>query len=175
MDSLATYWQSWHRDQEQWSITTTSRQGEASVTQVETGVLTGGPRRKLTVITEDSQSRRKDTLAWEVPSMYLSQPEHWLLSRLLPMAPREEREFACYFYDSTRNELSQRHDVWSPSELGRWTLTTSIGAGAARWQAIYDGEGNLIRHQRADGTLTEPIDLARLRRLWSGRGQQWSQ
>ncbi|HWB19814.1 MAG TPA: hypothetical protein VG711_05905, partial [Phycisphaerales bacterium] len=61
IDSLAQYWVAWDLSEEQWSVTVTRRQGQATMSQAETGVLpaatTGEPTPTLTIVISESAAR----------------------------------------------------------------------------------------------------------------------
>jgi hypothetical protein len=177
-DSLAVYWMAWDQSQEAWSIRATQRQGDKERSESETGVRPpagpGQPRPKLTVIKSVGTSYRRDPYEWVIPDVYLSQPLAWLLGELLPRDRDEPLELATYAYNFTNAQpkVSLRYDHWGPAEDGSrtWVLRSQLSSDSAPIRAVYGPDGGLIRRQRSEGTVTEPITLEQLRRLWTRMG-----
>ncbi len=121
-----------------------------------------------------SASYRRDPYEWVVPDVYLSQPLAWLLGSLLPMDRGEPVELAHYAYNFTnaRPKISLRHDRWSPADdgSGNWVLSSQLSSDSAAVRAVYGPDGRLIRRERSEGAITEPITLPQLRRLWTRKG-----
>lgn len=177
-DSLAVYWMAWDQSQEAWSIRTTQRQGDKERSESETGVRPpagpGQPRPKLTVIKSVGATYRRDPYEWVIPDVYLSQPLAWLLGDLLPKDGREPLEFTHYAYNFTNAQpkVSLRNDRWAPNDdgSGTWVLRSQLSRDSAAIRAVYGPDGRLIRREHSEGTITEPITLPQLRRLWTRKG-----
>ena len=177
-DSLAVYWMAWDQSQEAWSIRATQRQGDKERSESETGVRPpagpGQPRPKLTVIKSVDATYRRDPYEWVIPDVYLSQPLAWLLGDLLPRDGGEPLELTHYAYNFTnlQPKVSLRHDRWGPADdgSGTWVLRSQLSSDSAAIRAVYGPDGRLIRRQRSEGTVTEPITRPQLRRLWTRKG-----
>ncbi len=177
-DSLALYWISWDQTEEAWSVRGTQRQGEAARTESETGIRnparTGAPRALLTVVRDRGSEYTREPIEWEVPESYLSQALGTIIGRLLPMDRERTVEYAYYFYNFTLSnpQLSVRIDEWGPADddSGNWVLRTRLGAESPVITTLYSPSRQFIRRTRGDGTITEPISLERLHRLWQRKG-----
>ncbi len=172
------YWMAWDQSEESWRFRATIRQYEASQSESEIGVrtppTTGTPRPLLNVVVSSEASRSRVPYEWEVPEVYLSQPLNWLIGRLLPHDVVEPREYAFYFYHNRMKQpqLSLRHDRWAPmgDGSGRWKLQTRFGLDSPATVSVFDSQGRLLRQEKPDGTITEPIDPDLLDRLWRSKG-----
>lgn len=179
-DSLGLYWLAWDQSSESWSVRATYRAGEATNSKSEMGIRrsasTGDPVPRLTVVQGSAESFQRQNFEWGVPEAYLSQALTWVLGRLLPREPRDEPLELAYYVYSSRDEptVTLRRDRWRPAGDGTadWVLETRLGGDQVSTESIYDSRGNLVRRIYGDGSVTEPISLAALRRLWRERGLQ---
>ena len=178
-DVQSRYWQAWDRSDESWSIRATRRQGAASRTEAEVGLRSGPrigqPYGKVTVVTTDLQTRANQNYEWIAPDPYLSQVEVYLLGSLLPRDGSMTGELAFRYYEPSvkrLTELPHRLDVWQPSSRreGFWTLTSRLMIDTPPITSTYNAEGVLIRREKADGTITELIELRDLVELWRRKG-----
>jgi hypothetical protein len=175
-DSEARYWMSWDQSEEIWAIVGTQRQGEAEVSESETGVrsaATPGAAPHISVTKTDHSTRSSQPYEWDVPEVYLSQTLGWLLPRLLPRDITAPREFGYYFYNLTNNrpQISLRSDLWEPTgDAGSFRLTTKLTSDSPAVVSIYGHDGSLIRRVHGDGSITEPTTLDDLRRSWKAKG-----
>ncbi len=173
-DSIGLYWMAWNQEEEIWSVRGTQRQGEAELSEAESGLRlpesTGNPRPELIVIRAGRESNTRTPSQWKVPNVYLSQPLGWLLGRLLPTTADAVGEYCFYFYDYTSESptLSRRLDHWAPATdgSGGWILTTRLNPTAPPTTARYL-DGVLIDQQTADGVRTVPITSAELDKIWN--------
>lgn len=178
-DSDALYWMAWDQSSETWSVTATRKQGEAEQSENELGVRetrgAGSPAPKLTVIKQSAETGNVP-YEWEVPEGYLSQALGWLVGRLLPRDANQPQEYAYYFYVASylNPKVYQRIDRWAPSndDPTQWVLTTQLTTDSQPFISIYGRDGALVRRTHSDGTVTEPIGLEELRRLWKSKGLQ---
>jgi len=178
IDMIARYWLRWDQDTEAWSSLATMRQRDATQTAAETGTRAAvgvGPP-KLVVVKSVSQINTREPVEWVVPDGYLSQPLSVLLGELLPRDIVEERVYQFYAYHPTSEDnsprLALRTERWTPPAAPgeSWTLTTRIAGELAARTTRFDADGNFVRQERADGTITEVIDPEELRRLWRRKG-----
>lgn len=178
-DSIALYWMAWDQSEEMWSVRGTQRQGDAELSQAETGLRQPKPSNadsaRLKVIKSTTASESVP-YEWEVPDGYMSQALGWLVGRLLP---RDEsagaaRDFAyyCYVPNDLAPKMYMRLDHWAPSAdgSGQWTLSTRLTSDTPPFTSIYGRDGSLVRRIHADGSITEPIAVEELRRIWKSKG-----
>ncbi len=174
-DSIALYWMAWDQSDEAWSVRGTQRQGEAEISEAETGLRsaasTGQPRPTLTVV-KSTGTTEPVSSEWEVPDVYLSQALGWIVGRLMPRDATEPKEYGWYFYvtSSMKPKVYQRVDKWERTSEGNFTLTTYLTPETPPFTTTYDSKGNLIRRVHGDGSITEPIDITELRKIWKAKG-----
>lgn len=170
LDVEGRYWMSWDRTEEAWSVRQTQRQGDASRTSAETGVrnIAG-----LDVIHSSKEEFTRDPSHWTIPdNAYLSQPEVFLLGRLLPRGDDVPGPMAFFFYESASRHLAQRIDRWERSgdAPGQWTLSTQSVLKPGTVTQTFDAHGRRLKRVDADGTVTQRIDGDELRRIWKAKG-----
>jgi YD repeat-containing protein len=112
---------------------------------------------------------------WEVPEVYLSQALGWIIGKILPRdakAAAEPQEYAWYYYvaSSMKPKVYQRMDKWERTSDGSFMLTTYLSPETPPYTSTYDKDGNLIRRVHGDGSVTEPIELEELRKIWKAKG-----
>ncbi len=173
-DSIGLYWLSWDQSEEAWSVRGTQRQGEATLSEAETGLRSGasGAGSPLLTVIKTTQTADPVSNNWEVPDIYLSQALGWVIGRLMPRDAKETREFAWYAYvaSSLNPKVYQRIDKWQPANDGTFVLTTALSPETPPYTTTYDRRGNFIRRVHADGSITEPIELDELRKIWKAKG-----
>jgi hypothetical protein len=177
-DTIALYWMAWDQSEEAWSVRATQRQGEAEASASETGLRAvpqsaseGLPKLQVIKRTADKDSVPYE---WEVPDGYMSQAMGWLVGRLLPRDITEPRDYAYYWY--VPNDLAPkvylRLDRWAPATdgSGKWLLTTRLTSDTPPFTSTYNRDGKLLRRVHSDGSITEPIELENLNRIWKSKG-----
>jgi hypothetical protein len=109
---------------------------------------------------------------WEVPEVYLSQALGWIIGRIMPRDVAQPQDYSWYFYvgSSLQPKVYQRLDRWAPSGDGTFTLTTWLTPDTPSFTTVYSRDGQFLRRLHGDGSITEPIELEDLRRLWKARG-----
>ena len=170
LDLDGRYWMNWDRSTEAWSIRQTRRQGQASKTTAETGVR---DLANLEVIHSQKEQFTRDPTRWSVPdTAFLAQPEVLLLGSLLPRDGSVSGGVVFYYYDTRRQQLTQRLDRWAPAQdgTGHWLLTSQPMLDVASITQRFDTSGTRVERIDADGTVTRRIDPADLRRLWQSKG-----
>lgn len=170
LDVEGRYWMAWDRNQEAWSVRQTRRQGEASRTSAETGVRSLAT---LDVIHSSREELTRDPSQWTIPDKaYLSQPEVFLLGRLLPRESAAAGEMLFYYYESGSRRLVQRTDRWEPADDGSngWVLATRSVLKPGTVTQVFDAQGRRVKRIDGDGTLTVRIDPDELQRLWRSKG-----
>lgn len=164
------YWMDWDRSTEAWSVRQTQRLGESSQTTAETGVRNLAT---LDVIHSLKEQVTREPARWSIPdTAYLSQPEVFLLGRLLPRDGSIDGPLAFSYYDTRTRRLTQRLDSWTPAGdgTGQWILTTQPILEVATITQRFDATGERLRRIDADGTITDRLDPEDLRRLWRSKG-----
>ncbi|MEM7229401.1 MAG: hypothetical protein AAF432_11370 [Planctomycetota bacterium] len=178
IDLEGRYWLSWDAEEEAWSSLATARQHEATQTASETGTRTRpgvGPG-KLTVIKAVNQVNTREQFDWTVPNAYLPQALSFVVGELMPRNITAPIEMHFYGYhptgDDNKPRMALRTERWAPPGHGsrHWTLSTTVSGELEPHISHYDGNGELIRRTRPDGTVTEPIQLDQLRLLWERKG-----
>lgn len=180
-DSMGLYWMAWDQSEETWNIRATQWQGEAQWSEAETGVrppyMAGTPS-KITVIKSVLSTNSREPYDWFVPDVYLSQPLHWVLGRLLPKDASGDREYRFYFYNfaNRQAQLSQRADVWGPLNdgSGNFRLATRLTSDSPAMTTIYNSKGELVRRVHPDGSITEPATVEVIHNLWKNAGLKLS-
>ena len=176
IDSRAFYWMAWDQSEERWSIQVTTRSGSRERSEAQTGVRmprdAGNPAGRIIIIDSTSGGATRDQKNWAAPEIYLSQALRWGLGRLLPREGTEPRLFSYYFFDGTESSITLRIDRWAPvgDGSGNWSLTSRSKSDAPRIVSIYNKAGDLVRRTLPDGSVSEPIELDDLNRLWRSKG-----
>lgn len=174
-DSIAMYWVAWDQSSEAWSVRGTQRQGDAETSEAETGlrsaISVGQPRAVLTVVKTTSTTEPVSN-EWEVPEVYLSQGLGWVIGRLMPRDVNATHEYGWYYYvaSSMKPKVYQRMDKWERMDDGTYRLTTFMTPETPPYTTTYDSKGNLVRRVHGDGSVTEPIDIEELRKIWKAKG-----
>jgi hypothetical protein len=176
IDSRAFYWLAWDLSEERWSIQVTTRAGSRSTAEAQTGVRmprsAGNPAGRIIVIDSSSGGATRDQKNWAAPEVYLSQALRWGLGHLLPREGTEPLLLSYYFYDGTESSITLRLDRWEPAGdgEGNWILTSRSKSDAPAIISIYNRAGDLVRRTLPDGSVSEPIELDDLNRLWRSKG-----
>ncbi|MGI9015241.1 MAG: hypothetical protein ACR2GY_13480 [Phycisphaerales bacterium] len=176
-DVQIRFWLSWDRSEESWQARVTRRQGEAAITEAEVGVRTPPSLgiQKLKVVKNTVETRERDEFDWEVKQPYFSQIEVYLLGSLLPRDGSVSGAMAGQYYESSTTntvELPTRIDSWMPASdgSGNWILESQLMPDLPPVISIFDRAGMLVRRSKSDGSVTEPIELMRLREIWQQKG-----
>jgi len=177
-DLQARLWTRWDRTDEAWTIRVTRRQGESTFTEAETAVwVSETGYQKLQVSKNVDRMRSHDSRAWNIlPEYpYLRQAEVYVLGSLLPRDGSITGTMAFRAYDVTTwnmEELPIRLDTWAPATdgSGNWTLRSKPSPDMPEVVSTFDRHGVLLRREKGDGSVTEPIELRRLADLWKRKG-----
>lgn len=179
-DQQSIFWLSFDRAREAWSIRITTRQGEQSITEGETGIRVppapGRPYSRINVITQQRESMSRDEVVFVVPDEpFLSQLEVFMLGHLLPRDGSLTGEMAFRYYEpSLRDQkvLASRVDTWRPTsdQSGRWMLESELLAGTPPVISFFNANGELIRREKPDGSVTAPVKIDELQRIWRSKG-----
>lgn len=174
LDVESRYFMTWDRLSESWSVRSTQRHRSASRSSAQTGIRTptsaGSPRPVIRVISATRDGVTREPQDWAVPPAYISQAELVVLGQLLPRKDSVQTvEFLDYAFDQRDERLPQRRETWSRTESG-WRLETRIGSSPDKLVQEFDQDGVRVRRIDPDGTVTERITLAELRKLWRAKG-----
>jgi len=177
VDSEALYWMAWDSSEESWSLRATQRLGPRSRSEAITGIRTASspadPRGTLIVVSTGMGQRESSRWERAVPDIYCPQPVRWLLGFLLPRMD-EPLDLAFYSVEHIQGDhtIALRRDTWAPvaGRDGRWLHTSTPRPGEPVTKSLHDERGHLIRRELPDGSIMEPVDLARLRELWRRAG-----
>ncbi len=171
LDVDGRYWMAWDRTAEAWSIRQTQRMGEATRTSAETGIR---DHVTLDIIHSSREQHTREPNRYAIPDVaYLSQPEVFLLGRLLPRDGSITGDMTFYFYDTKSRRLGDRVDDWQRSRdgSGEWVLKTLPVLETKPITQRFDTQGHRIRRIDGDGTITERIDPEVLKGIWRRKGR----
>lgn len=165
IDSVSIYFLSDDRNTELWSNTMEVRTDRASERWVETGIRR---ENRLTVKTVRSGAEPTQVDWSPTPDGYISRVEAYLLPRLVVQADTPG-SFGFYSYESALGKMTLRRDSYERSPTGAWTATLQQSENSPPMSSSLDAEGRLLRRQLPDGTVVEPTDAQRLRRIWKDK------
>jgi hypothetical protein len=124
----------------------------------------------IRVISATRDGMTREPQDWAVPPAYISQAELVVLGQLLPRNDSVQTvDFLDYAFDQRDERLPQRRETWSRTESG-WRLETRVGSSPDKLVQEFDKDGVRVRRIDPDGTVTERITLAELRKLWRAKG-----
>jgi len=169
----ARYFLSLDRNAETWFIQNVIRTAEGvdgrppETTTVEQTVVREGTRLTASVLAPGGDP---SVTEFNLPDEgYISKVELLLLSRLV--AARDlSGVFGFYTYDSRLDQVVLRRDIFKKTELGTWSARSRDTENARDAVTDYDTSGQLIRQRLPEGRIAEPIDPARLLRIWQDKG-----
>lgn len=171
-------WVALDRSSEQWSLRRTIRGDRREPTAAETGIraapTTAQPRSVLEVIESSRESMSRAPRQWTLPDEpWLSQAEAILVGPLLAEVAAAGGEFAWRGYDRRLGEVTRRLEQVVPlsDPPGAFELRTLAHPDdPAPMIQRFDSSGALLERRDPDGTITVPIPLEELRRLWTRKG-----
>jgi len=165
VDTVSSFFLSRDRRRELWSILMVVRRGKDREAWTETGI-----RRDDNLTVKTARTGAEPTsVDWSpLPKAYLSRVECLLLPRLVA---RKDIPgiFGFYTYESALAKMTLRRETCSKETTGAWTISSQQSENSQPLAGTYDASGWLIRRVAADGTIVEPSDLARLRRIWADK------
>jgi len=176
-DFQVRMWQMWDRSEEAWLIKVTHRQGEAALTESESG--TRSPESlgysKLRVVKNHRQLGEHNTFTWVIEEPYLTQPEVYLLGHLLPRDGSITGPMRFRAYEGANEDtraLPVRADEWQadPAGGGQWVLESRPVPDLPPVLSIFNRSGELIRREKSGGVITEPTTQQMLLDLWRRKG-----
>jgi hypothetical protein len=176
-DVQTRFWLKWDRSEEVWLTRVTRRQGEQSRTSGEMGIRTPPELgySKIQIVRNAIETRERTDKSYVVTEPYLSQAEVYLLGSLLPRDSSITGDMSFYYYESsldTGQTLPLRVDEWNPASdgSGNWVLESHLLPDFPPIVSTYDREGRLVRREKSDGSITEPIEVDQLLALWRRKG-----
>ncbi len=169
VDSQAIYFLSIDRARESWTVRMTLREGEAPPNQwEETGAR---DEQSMVVRIEQNSSHPRVIKPLTQSEGYISVLESYMLGPLLVRAG-VPADFAFYTYQSQGEKVSLRTDsVSRPSGVdGPFKISTRPREDGPTQTSYYRPDASLIRIERPDGRVWEPIEFERLVTLWRAKG-----
>lgn len=161
------------RSQEMWTI----RQAVRSVKQPEaaaTGVVveTGMRNRSDLTISRTSGGGPVQTIHPAIEGAgYISRAEVFLLPYLL-MHEHAPGDYRFYAFNQMADRVTLRVDTLEAptKERGTWLYTSRASESGQSQTATYDGGMSLLRAERADAQVWEPMSVRKLFDLWKQKG-----
>ncbi len=165
VDTVSSFFLSRDRRRELWSIRMVVRSGKDREEWTETGIRRDDHLTVKTVRT----GAEPTSVDWSpLPQAYLSRVESLLLPRLVSRK-NLPGIFGFYTYESALAKMTLRRETFSREESGAWTVSSQQSENSQPMAGTYDASGWLLRRVSADGTIVEPTDLARLRKIWADK------
>jgi hypothetical protein len=175
-DVAVSAYQSADRSFEMWEARTTLRKrnagGQRTATWADTGFRTDEgiqATRQAPAELGAAQEQRAnpavpETTRWPTPPVaYLAQAD---LYRLLPHWHTLPEDACFYSYDLNSGNLAQRLISVSPGEDGGTIVTIRPTPSSGLQRLTYDAQGNLRRHEMADGRVFIPTTAEQIAALW---------
>lgn len=169
IDSKAVYFMAPDRSEEAWVVRNAIREprGETVVSS-EIGGRTG---ESVSITTSTSATPAQTSRPLIQGEGYISGFESVMLPRILTRAATAG-DYGFYAYQSKAGMIRLRRDtVEQPGERpGVWKITTKLSEDQKPQVSYYGSDGKLIRTELPDGSVWEPIELARLTQIWRSKG-----
>ena len=165
VDTISIFFLSEDRVDELWSITMVIRRGSEREQWTETGV-----RREDRLSVRTTRTGGEPTSAeWSpLPRGYLSRAETYLLPRLA-VTKATPGTFGFYVYESSLGKMSLRRDTFQQDAQGRWSVTSVPQENSRPTTTELDSGGRIITRNLPGQQVMEPIEQARLRRIWADK------
>ncbi len=170
IDSSAVFFLSLDKKEEAWSV-------EMAIRDQKTGQLQRSSEIGIRLDNDVTVSTRlgDQPLQTSKPQIegpgYISRVESFLLPYLLVQTglPTEYR-FYCFQSQSGRIQMrADSLETRNDQQNGAWTLTTRLSQDDEPQVAILDKAGAMLLTRLSDGARWEPIELAKLGRLWRAK------
>ncbi len=165
VDTVTIFFLSQDRSQELWSNTMVVRKGADTEQWTETGIRRD---KRLTVKTVRSGGEPTSADWSPIPDGYISRVETYLIPRLVTRAGLGG-DYGFYAYESALSKMSLRRDSFEPAENGGWKMSTRASENSPPIVTRLDASGRPIRREMPDGTIMEPVEKDRLRKLWKDK------
>lgn len=169
VDSQAIYFLSVDRTRESWTVKMSLREGDAPPNRWEET----GAREDTSMVVRVEQNASPPRVIKPLAQTegYISVLESYMMGPLLVKAG-VPADFAFYAYQSQGEKVSMRTDsVKRPQGAdGPFEITTRPREDGPSQTARYRPDGSLIRIERPDGRIWEPIEFDRLVALWRAKG-----
>jgi hypothetical protein len=155
------------RATEVWTIAVRLREGGKDTLYTETGGR-DGTNLGVQMVTDGAPPR--DLKPMIQGEGYISRLESFLIPELL-LRSKAQTEFGFYNWNSDARKIVLRRDALSrPKDHPElWQITTRLKEDELPQIAFYTEQGRLIRVQQRDGSVWEPIEPAKLKRLWENK------
>lgn len=170
VDLAAGFFMTPDRQQEAWSIRQTVKPLSPTPGRPTTNVVESGVRDRGDLMIARSQGGKPvESINPAIEGTgYISRVEVLLLPYLL-MHKDAPGSYRCYAFNQLADRITLREDTLERGPDGEWTHTSAPSETSPAQTAIYDAKGDLVRAERADSQVWEPISLRRLYELWSGK------
>lgn len=162
VDTVTIFFLSQDRTQELWSNTMVVRKDGQTEQWIETGI-----RRDTRLTVKTVRSGAEPTSAdWSpIPNGYASRALTYLIPRLVVRSGLSG-EYGFYTYESALSKMTLRRDSFEPAGGGEWSMSTRTSENSPPIVTRLDASGRPLRRETPDGTVMEPVEKDRLRRLW---------
>lgn len=175
IDTVAVYFMTTDRKEEAWSVRIVKRDvaGKELGRWTETGARLGN---EVTVMVGESKDHGRPIIAPFNPMGYICQVETYLLPTIMAKAGIKSNsdtiEAGFYSYRTENESVSFRRDILKadPQRAGTWTMTSRTRDEGQPQTYVFNGKGDLIRTELADGRLWEPVEIDWLYKLWQRKG-----
>lgn len=174
VDSESICFLTFDRTEEAWAVRMTVKEGKKQAGYTETGVRVGDDLKVQVAQSGQNPTERK----WKKPpEAYLSQVESYLLPRLMASRIGAPTVLNFYRYQSATGEMTLRRDVMEPAPMSgasdgaaAWLIRTRPDENASEETTLINSQGDILRREKADGVVMEPITLEALQALWKRKG-----
>jgi hypothetical protein len=169
IDTAAVFFLSMDKQDEAWSIEMAMRDQSSGAVQrsAEFGVRTGTDMAVSTRIGDQPLDTTRPQILGDA---YISRVESYLLPYLLAQTELPT-EYRFYAYQSQTGRVSMRTDLLERATRAPagWILTTRLSQDDEPQISTLAPDGSLISTRLDDGSIWQPIELARLGRLWRSK------
>ncbi|MBC7771053.1 MAG: hypothetical protein H7210_01025 [Pyrinomonadaceae bacterium] len=175
IDTVAVYFMTPDRREETWSVRMVKRDvtGKDLGRWTETGARLGN---EVTVLVGETKDGGRPIVAPFDPEGYICQVESYMLPTIMVKAGMkantDKLEAGFYTYRTENEAVSFRRDILKadPQRAGTWTMTSRVRDEGQPQTYVFNGKGDLIRTELADGRLWEPVEIEWLYKLWQRKG-----
>ncbi len=172
IDMRAIMWLSRDFDRESAAVTTTAsvltqtRDGRTKQS-FQTLLERVGERLTVNDLKPGMQPEVRDWVA--PPDAYIPGVLLYLLPRLVIHERLEASDLGFYHYNMQTSGISIRRDTFKKSAFGWERLEARTADSTGVFRSTYTHEGELVRNEWPNGTVMEPIEQARLIKIWKSK------
>lgn len=169
IDTAAVFFLSLDKQEESWSIEMAIRDQQSGSLQrsTEFGIRDGS---SLTVSTRLGNEPLSTSRPDDLSDGYISRLETYLLPWLL-VQTELPTEYRFYAFQSQSGRVQMRTDLLERNTqgAGAWRLTTRLSQDDEPQVSTLNADGTPLGTKLNDGSVWQPIELARLGRLWRSK------